>query len=230
MDASEKRGPGRPPKPEGEAKRASYQARIRETTKAFLEGEASQAGRSLSEEIEVMGEERMAYPNRAPLLHLFEQLARVVDPRDRWRENSPLGEASRQALAVGLHHAMQRLAHPDDAHVYRDGGIQAQVDQLIWDLGNDASEHRGPLLHVHHWAAGVRRYLGPLGPLLVRMRQSVREHLEALPAEPLPAVDSERAEILDRARAEQLVKTAEHHAAEAAARRARRQRREGTEG
>jgi hypothetical protein len=47
-----RRGPGRPPKPEGEAKRAFYQARIREALKAELETSASAAGRSLSEEIE----------------------------------------------------------------------------------------------------------------------------------------------------------------------------------
>src|SRR6516225_9347177 len=49
---STRRRRGRPPLPAGEAKRASFNTRLRQDTKQRLEKEASLAGRSLSEEIE----------------------------------------------------------------------------------------------------------------------------------------------------------------------------------
>lgn len=55
-----KRGPGRPPKPPGEAKRDFYQARIRGALKKRLEEEAALQGRSLSEEIEVRLEQSVS--------------------------------------------------------------------------------------------------------------------------------------------------------------------------
>src|SRR4051812_18246025 len=47
-----KRRPGRPSKPEGEAKRSFFQTRIREGVRQRIEAAAAEKGRSLSEEIE----------------------------------------------------------------------------------------------------------------------------------------------------------------------------------
>src|SRR5690348_4340883 len=59
-----KRGPGRPPKPEGEAKRAYFQTRIREPQRQRLDAAAAVNGRSLSEEIEQRLEESLADEDR----------------------------------------------------------------------------------------------------------------------------------------------------------------------
>lgn len=187
MEASAKRGPGRPRKPEGEAKRDFFQARIRTVVKSFLEAEAAAEGRSLSEKIETIFEGHIASPPQ-PLVVLTDEVTRVVDPRGRWRENSPMGEAAAAAIVRGIARAVKRLRTPDDPHVYRDGSVEARVDALLWDLGNDGSEHHGPQTHVHRWSEEIRRRLGDLGPVLIEMRRTVRAHLEAMPpAEPPPS-------------------------------------------
>jgi hypothetical protein len=209
METPAKRGPGRPPKPEGEAKRAFYQARIREAVKVFLEQEAKAAGRSLSEEIEATLEQRVASADRAPLINLLDEVIGIIDPRDRWRENSPIGEAVSESIVRGVTRLIRRLRAPDDAHVFRDGSVEAKVDELLWDLGNDGSEHRGPLTYVHHWSAQCRRRLGPLGPLLIEMRRGVREHLESMPAREQPQPNPEHDEGWDRARERAAARRAE---------------------
>jgi hypothetical protein len=227
METPAKRGPGRPPKPEGEVKRAFYQARIREAVKAFLELEAKAAGRSLSEEIEVTLEQRVAAADRAPLVNLLDEVISAIDPRGRWRENSPIGEAVSESIVRGAARLIKRLRAPDDAHVFRDGSVEAKVDELLWDLGNDGTEHRGPLTHVHHWSAQIRRRLGPLGPLLIKMRRAVREHLESMPPSEPAQPKPEHVEIWDKPLAAEHVATAEHRSrgAEAAGEARRRARR-----
>ncbi len=51
-ELSEKRRPGRPRKPDGQARRAHFQTRMREPLRQKLRDAADQNGRSLSEEIE----------------------------------------------------------------------------------------------------------------------------------------------------------------------------------
>jgi hypothetical protein len=162
---------GRPPIGT-ETKRGAFTSRLRADVKAALEAEAAGAGRSLSEEIEVMCEWRVAAPNRAPLLHLFEHIARVVDPYNRWQETSPNGAAARRALIRGLGRALERLAHPDDPGMYNPApDPEGTVDTLLSDAGRETAG-RDPLEYVWRWAAETRRHLGPLGPLLMEMHQT----------------------------------------------------------
>jgi hypothetical protein len=178
---------GRPPIGD-EAKRSSFNTRIREALKAQLEREAAAAGRSLSEEIETRLERSVdpGYgPDHGPMLHLIDQVVRTVDPRGQWRDDPAKGTLIIRGIARLLH----RLQAPDDAHVFLDGSVEARIDELLFDLGNDGSDHPGSLAHVHRWSEEIRRRLGGLGPLLIEMRRAVREHLESMPPSKPPEAD-----------------------------------------
>jgi hypothetical protein len=78
---------GRPRLPAGQAKRASFNTRLREHTKERLEQAAASAGRSLSEEIEfrleqtLEDERRSGGPRLHALLRLFSGAAALIEAR-----------------------------------------------------------------------------------------------------------------------------------------------------
>jgi hypothetical protein len=207
-----------------ETKRGAFTTRIREELKTQLEEQAAAAGRSLSEEIEAILE-RSVDPgygdDHGPFLCLLHEVLRVIDRDAKYLRDREFSEPMLRATIRLLH----RLQAPADTHVYLDGSIEARVDELIFDVGNDGSEYHGPPSHTTRWAAGVRKHLGAFGPLLVDMRRAVRKSAETLPPGAPPRVDPASDAILGPAIEKAQAASREHLAREEQERRAREARR-----
>jgi hypothetical protein len=151
----------------------SMNAEMIDLFEAALEHESDAAARdrTLAEAV------FLAYgPNNGALLHLIGEVLNIVDRRGQWRDDPSQNET----ILRGVVRLLRRLQAPDDVHVFQDDSVEGQVDTLLWDLGNDGRDHPGPLMHVHRWSAQIRRRLGDIGPLLVKMRRTVREHQQGL--------------------------------------------------
>lgn len=185
------------------------------SVKRQLEAAAAASGRSLAQEFATRlaqtfeGEKLLtASANlafgceaNAALVHLLGEITRMLAPRGQWLDEP----AGRDATFRGHVHLWQRLAAPGDTHVVLDQtSPEGKVDDLLFAIGDDGSDHPGPLLAQQRWAAEVRERLGPIGPLLVEMRQVVKKALQAMPPRDLPAPDPETSHLWDKALARAL--------------------------
>jgi hypothetical protein len=188
---------------------ATITTRLREPLRAGIEASAKAKGHSLNSEItrllhEGLQRERaeleherslaeamvLAYgPDNGPLLHLIGEVVIVpVAPRGQWRDDASL----KQRIQLRTARLLDRLQAPEEvARFYSQKRTtdEESVDKLLFEIGNDGSETRGPLFSEHRWAAEIRRRLGShFGQLLVDMRRRVKEHLESKPPwEPAPS-------------------------------------------
>ena len=127
--------------------------------------------------------------DNGPLLHLIGEIMRILAPRGEWLDD----HATSISVALGLNRLLQRLGTPDHYDITEydiaRNDPRRRVDELLFDLGDDGSDHPGPLTGNQRWAAEKRRRFGTLlSARLIKMRQVVRNALEAGPSrEPPPA-------------------------------------------
>ena len=109
--------------------------------------------------------------------------------------------AAYEAIGRGFVRVLQRVIRsPADGHVVHDRSPEGRVDALLYDLGDDGSDHPGPLSARQRWAAERRRRFGTaLGSRLIEMRRTVREAAETMPPREPPQADPEHLAMWDAA-------------------------------
>jgi hypothetical protein len=185
---------GRPPMKAGEAKRASFNTRLRDSLRDALEAAATDSGRSLSEEVEFRLERsihsvealadasRMAYgPQGAALLRIIGDLMRHevfragLRMESDWLSNPAVFDRTSASIALVLK-ALRPLGEPGSAAKPR----ESAAGNLLFELGDEDTRQPNA-----RWASSLRAELGPSADRIIEWR---KRHIEGgnLDAETLP--------------------------------------------
>jgi hypothetical protein len=181
---------GRPVLVANPGERVSLGLKVTPEIKNRLDTAATITGRSQSQEAETRLAGTFEHENtlseimglafgeaNGGLMLLSGEALRVFVPHGEWVDEP----ATYETVARVFVRLLQRVVRsPSDGHIARDGSLEARVDSLLYELGDDGSAHPGPLLAIQRWAADRRKWFGPtLAARLIEMHKAVKDALPA---------------------------------------------------